>query len=171
MVTIPLSPYAADNVPDLGAEAGAHMVGMLSPAARAIVRGVRRRFAGLGYVSITELTLGNGRRADIAVLGPKGELGLIEVKSSVADFRADHKWADYQPFCDRFWFAVDDTFPLALLPDAVGILVADPYDAAERRPPIAAPLSGARRKAVLLRFAAAAAQRLHMIEDPRLGAG
>jgi len=136
--------------------------------AAGITRGVRRAFAAAGLVSVTEFSLKTGRRADILALDPKGLITIVEVKSGPADFRADRKWPDYEAFCDRFYFAVGPDFPVELLPEDRGLIVADAWDAmVVREGPVAA-LPAARRKAVLLRFAHAAAGRLHRIEDPRL---
>lgn len=144
--------------------------GRQSPAAAAIQRGVRRLFAGLGQVSVTELTLASWRRADVAVLGADGAFTIVEIKSSLADFRADAKWRDYRDYCDRFLFAVGPDFPLAVLPEDAGLIVADAYGAALLREPPVHPLAPARRKAMTLRFARAAASRLHALADPD-GAG
>ena len=130
-----------------------------------ITRGVCRYFDMLNYACLTEFTLRNGRRADVLALGPDGELVIVEVKSSLADYRADGKWPEYLDFCQRFFFAVAPDFPLAVLPSDTGLLVADGYGAAERRPSPAAPLAPARRKAVTLKFARLAAQRLHSRTD------
>ena len=130
-----------------------------------ITRGVCRYFDTLNYACLTEFTLRNGRRADVLALGPDGELVIVEVKSSLADYRADGKWPEYLDFCQRFFFAVAPDFPLAVLPRETGLLVADGYDAAERRPSPTAPLAPARRKAVTLKFARLAAQRLHSLTD------
>ena len=130
-----------------------------------ITRGVCRYFDTLNYACLTEFTLRNGRRADVIALGPDGELVIVEVKSSLADYRADGKWPEYLDFCQRFFFAVAPDFPLAVLPPETGLLVADGYDAAERRPSPTAPLAPARRKAVTLKFARLAAQRLHSLTD------
>ena len=131
-----------------------------------ITRGVCRYFDTLNYACLTEFTLRNGRRADVIALGPDGELVIVEVKSSLADYRADGKWPEYLDFCQRFFFAVAPGFPLAVLPPETGLLVADGYDAAERRPSPIAALAPARRKAVTLKFARLAAQRLHSLTDP-----
>ena len=128
-----------------------------------ITRGVCRYFDTLNYACLTEFTLRNGRRADVIALGPDGELVIVEVKSSLADYRADGKWPEYLDFCQRFFFAVAPDFPLAVLPPETGLLVADGYGAAERRPSPTAPLAPARRKAVTLKFARLAAQRLHSL--------
>lgn len=130
-----------------------------------ITRGVCRYFDTLNYACLTEFTLRNGRRADVIALGPDGELVIVEVKSSLADYRADGKWPEYLDFCQRFFFAVAPDFPLAVLPPETGLLVADGYGAAERRPSPTAPLAPARRKAVTLKFARLAAQRLHSLTD------
>ena len=137
-------------------------------AALAICRGVRRHWHALGWSSLREVTLANGRRADVVGLAPDGGIAIAEIKSSVADFRSDLKWHEYGPFCDRFWFAVGPEFPQSILPESCGILVADGYGAAEIRPAAFDKLVAARRRAVMLRFALAAAQRLHRLEDAGL---
>jgi hypothetical protein len=140
--------------------------GRQSPVAAGIQRGVRRLFAQLGHVTIPELTLANGRRADIMALAPDGLLTIVEIKSSIADFRADRKWPDYEDFCDRFYFAVPETVPFDILPGDRGLIVADGFGAAIMREAVHHPLAGARRKAVTLRFAHAAASALHALADP-----
>ena len=136
--------------------------------AAAITRGVRRALAALGQASLTEFILKTGRRADIMAVDAQGGITIVEVKSSVADFRADHKWPDYTAFCDRYYFAVPEGFPLALIPPPWGLIVADAYDAAVLREPPEHRLAAARRKALHLRFALLAAGRLHRLEDPAL---
>ena len=140
--------------------------GRQSPVAAGVQRGVRRLFAQLGHVTIPEFSLANGRRADIIALAPSGSLTIVEIKSSVADFRADRKWPDYEDFCDRFYFAVPETVPAGILPEDRGLIVADSFGAAIMRPSAHRPLAGARRKAVTLRFAHAAAALLHALADP-----
>ena len=140
-----------------------------SPAAAAIARGVRRLLWTLGLASIPELSLPNGRRADVAALSDKGEVWIVEVKSSVADFRADSKWPDYRDYCDRLLFAVDREFPADILPTDAGLIIADQYGAAILRDAPPTPLSGARRKVMALRFARTAAIRLHGLADPEFG--
>jgi hypothetical protein len=140
--------------------------GRQSPAAAGIQRGVRRLFAQLGHVTMPEFTLANGRRADVIALAPDGVLTIVEIKSSVADFRADQKWPDYEAFCDRFFFAVPETIPLDILPEDRGLILADAFGAAIVRDAALHALPGARRKAVTLRFARAAASLLHTLSDP-----
>jgi hypothetical protein len=125
-----------------------------------IARGCLRLLAGHGYYGMREVTLGNQRRADVVAIGMKGDIWLIEIKSGVADFRADSKWREYMPYCDRFWFAVNADFPQALIPDEAGLIIADRFDGAIVRDAPVAPLPAARRKAMTLRFARLAALRL-----------
>ena len=123
--------------------------------------------AGLEFASIAEVTLANGRRTDVLAIGPAGEVVIVEVKVSVADLRGDRKWPDYEPFCDRFFFAVPPDFPQDLVPSAPGLIVADAYDGAILREAPTHTLTAARRKAMLLRFGLTAAGRLHRLEDPQ----
>jgi hypothetical protein len=103
-----------------------------------LTRGVCRALEQLGYASLAEFPLANGRRADILALGKAGDLLIVEIKSSVADFRADRKWTTYRDFSDRLYFAVPGDFPRALIPDECGLMVADsfgePYCATAARP-------------------------------------
>ncbi|MEM0943885.1 MAG: MmcB family DNA repair protein, partial [Pseudomonadota bacterium] len=84
----------------------------------------------------------------------------VEVKSSRADFQADGKWPGYLSWCDRFFFAVPAAFPEALLPQDQGLIRADAYGAEVVRPAPLDRLAAARRKAITLRFARLAAERL-----------
>ena len=95
-----------------------------------VQRGVRRLFAQLGHATLPEVTLANGRRADVVALSSNGVLTIVEIKSCVADFRADRKWPDYRDFCDRFYFAAPDTMPADILPEDCGLIVADSFGAA-----------------------------------------
>jgi len=137
-----------------------------SATAAGIQRGVRRLFAQLGHVTLPEFTLANGRRADLIALAPDGGLTIVEIKSSVADFRADRKWPAYEDFCDQFYFAIPETVPFGILPEDRGLIVADSFGAAIVRHAARHPLAGARRKAVTIRFAHAAAGLLHALADP-----
>ena len=132
------------------------------PAGRAaeIVRGVQRMLAELGLASLTEVTLANGRRADVMAVGPKGEIVIVEVKSCLQDFRTDQKWPEYAHYCDRFFFAVDCDFPKDLIPEHAGLMVCDGFGGAVLRECQPKMLNAARRKAVTLSFARLAAARL-----------
>jgi len=134
-----------------------------------LARGVCRALEQLGYASLVEFPLANGRRADILSLGKTGELVIVEIKSSVADFRADHKWTTYRDFSDRLYFAVPNDFPRALIPDECGLMVADAFAAALLRDGSATPLNPGRRRALTLRFARIAAARLRRCLDPEAG--
>src|SRR5205814_3671448 len=95
-----------------------------------LTRGACRALEQLGYASLVEFPLANGRRADILALGKTGDLVIVEIKSSVADFRADRKWAAYREFADRLYFAVPNEFPALLIPEECGLIVADGFGAA-----------------------------------------
>lgn len=136
----------------------------LSLAARpavtaAVTQGAARLMADLGYAPLLEVCLPNGRRADVMALGPRGEIAICEVKSSVEDFRCDRKWGDYLPFCDAYYFAVAPEFPIDILPDEPGLIVADGFGGAVVRPATPSPLAPARRKALTLAFARLGAMR------------
>ena len=136
--------------------------------AQQLARGVGRLLGHLGYDSLTEFTLRSGRRADLAGIDRKGRIAIVEIKSSVADFRADQKWPDYLDYCDLFYFAVPMDFPVEILPDEPGLILADAYssDIARPAPENPKPLHASRRREVTLRFARAAAKRLRRWEDP-----
>ncbi|MBM3488026.1 MAG: MmcB family DNA repair protein [Alphaproteobacteria bacterium] len=133
----------------------------------AVSRGVCRMFEDNGHGTLVEFRLPNGRRVDVMTLGPASEFAIVEVKASVEDFRGDLKWPDYLPWCDAFYFAVPEGFPLALLPAEHGVIVADAYEAAIIRPSAAFALHAARRRSQLLRFALTASARLARLADPR----
>jgi hypothetical protein len=130
-----------------------------------LTRGVCRALEQLAYTSLTEFPLANGRRADILALGKSGDLLIVEIKSSVADFRADRKWTAYRDFSDRFYFAVPDGFPCLLIPEECGLMVADTFGAALLRDGNMTPLNPSRRRALTLRFARVAAARLRRCLD------
>jgi hypothetical protein len=137
------------------------------PAAAAMLaRGACRALARRGYASLLEFPLADGGRADILALGRTGDLIIVEIKTSVADFRADHKWGRYREFADRVYFAVPSGFPAVLIPEECGLIVADAFGAAILRDGAAAPVTAARRRAVMLRFARTAAIRLRRQLDP-----
>jgi hypothetical protein len=131
-----------------------------------LCRGVCRALAQRGFATLAEVPLANGRRADVLALGREGELAIVEIKSSIADFKSDRKWGEYRAFCDRLYFAVASGFPAELIPDECGLIIADPFGAAFLREAPAVPLAAARRRAMLLRFAAIAAGRLRRLTDP-----
>jgi len=125
----------------------------------AVTRGAARLLVDLGYAPLAEVTLPNGRRADLMALGAKGQILIVEVKSGLEDFRVDRKWGEYLAYCDAFAFAVAPEFPRDILPEEPGLIVADGFGGAVLREAPATPLAGARRKALTLGFARMAALR------------
>ena len=135
---------------------------------RELARGLCRALAHRGFATLLEVSLANGRRADVLALGRDGELVVVEIKSSVADFKSDRKWREYRDFCDRLYFAVPAGFPTELIPDECGLIIADPFGAAILREATAVPLAPARRRAMMLRFARLGAGRLRRLLDPAI---
>ena len=131
-------------------------------------RGVCRYLVNFGYAVLTEFSLASGRRADVIGLAGDGSFAIVEVKVSVADFRGDAKWPEYEDYCDRLYFAVPPAFPDELIPDTTGLIVADAWSADELRPAPETGLHASRRKALTLRFARAAADRHQRLVDPRV---
>jgi len=140
--------------------------GRQSDAALAIARGTARLLHAHGFTVVAELGLPSGRRADLVGLDAGGEIWIVEIKSSVADFRADQKWQDYRAHCDRLFFATHKDMPCEIFPQDTGLILADAFgaqlicEAPEHR------LPAATRKAMLLLFARAAALRLQSLADP-----
>jgi hypothetical protein len=143
--------------------------GAQSPAARDICRGVGRLFKAYGFAPISEVTLANGRRADVMGMSEAAEIWLVEIKSCLEDFRVDQKWPQYREFCDRFFFAVGPTFPREVLPADTGLIVADRYGGEILRPAPDHRLAPSRRRALTLRLARLAALRLQAALDPDQG--
>ena len=134
-----------------------------------LARGVCRHLAAMGFATLEEFTPERGKRLDVLALGPKGEFWVIECKSSRADFTSDAKWTGYLDWGDRYFWAVDAGFPVELLPDDTGLILADAYDAEVVRLGPEVKLPAARRRAVTQRFARMAAQRLQGWRDPGAG--
>lgn len=133
-----------------------------------LARGVCRHLASLGFVTVEEFTVTRGLRVDVIALGPKGELWVVECKSSRVDFMSDRKWQGYLEWCDRYFWAVDEAFPTDLLPEGTGLIIADAYDAEVLRMGEEAKLAPARRKKMIHMFATQAARRLQALRDPRV---
>jgi hypothetical protein len=134
-----------------------------------VARGVSRLLVAEGYSPVTEFTLGNGRRLDVAGLNAKGEILGVEIKVSLADLRSDRKWPEYIAYCDLFYFAVPPEFPQAHVPESAGLIIADSYGGAIIRQSRLETLHASRRCAVMLRFAQCAADRLARLRDPNIG--
>ena len=137
-----------------------------SPVAAELQRGVCRALRALGLSVVTELSLANGRRADVVALSGGGDVLIVEIKSCLLDYQTDGKWQDYRAFCDRLYFAVNADFPCEIIPVQAGLILADRFGAELVREPAEARLSAARRKAMMLCFARAAALRLQLHLDP-----
>jgi hypothetical protein len=140
--------------------------GRQSETALKVWRGAARLLRQFDFACLPEVTLASARRADLLALGPKHELWIVEVKSSIADFRADSKWPDYRQHCDRLYFATHPDVPLEIFPEDAGLIVSDGFGAEILRQAPEHKLTAATRKAVTLRFARHAAHRLHNLADP-----
>jgi len=141
--------------------------GRQSPAALAIARGATRLLHALGYSVVSELPLASGRRADLVALGTDGEIWIVEVKSSVEDFRADHKWMDYRQHCDRLFFATRSEVAAGIFPADAGLILADAFGGSIVVEAPAHAVPAATRRRVTLAFARAAALRLSALYDPQ----
>jgi hypothetical protein len=137
-----------------------------SPTALSVARGTARLLMSLGFACVSELPLPSGRRADLVALGGNGDIWIVEIKSSITDFRADQKWMDYRLHCDRLFFATTVEVPCDIFPPDTGLIVADAFggsivcEAPEHR------VSAATRKSMMLRFGHTAALRLQALADP-----
>lgn len=136
-----------------------------------LARGMTRHLAMRGFAAIAEFTLPNQRRADLIAVGQAGEIWIIEIKSSIEDFRADQKWPEYRGFCDRFFFATHADVPEEIFPNEAGLFLADAYDAGMIRDCPSTPLNAATRKALLVQFAQLAATRLTRLVYPDYRSG
>src|SRR6476620_1935994 len=141
--------------------------GRQSQTALTVARGTARLLHQHGFCVVSELSLASGRRADLVALGTDGEIWIVEIKSSVADFRADQKWMDYRMHCDRLFFATTVEVPCEIFPKDTGLIVADAFgasivcEAPEHR------LHASTRKSMMLAFARCAALRLQSLADPQ----
>ncbi|KRS12850.1 hypothetical protein XM53_09810 [Roseovarius atlanticus] len=133
-----------------------------------LARGVCRHLLGYDFATVEEFSPERGKRVDVMALGPKGEIWVVECKSSRADFTSDFKWDGYLEWCDRYFWAVDEAFPTDLLPNGTGLIIADAYDAQIIRMAPEHKLAGPRRTALTRRFARQAALRLQGARDPGL---
>jgi len=140
--------------------------GRQSDTALMIARGTRRLLRDLGFASVTELTLASNRRADLLAVSDDGTIWIVEIKSSIEDFRVDQKWPDYRLHCDRLFFAIPETVPPEIMPEDAGLILADSYGAAVLREAPEHRLAAATRKALLVRVARTTAERLHRLADP-----
>ena len=140
--------------------------GRQSETALAVARGTARLLHQFGFSCVAELALPSGRRADLTALDAGGEIWIVEIKSSVADFRADQKWQDYRAHCDRLFFATAIDVPCEIFPPDTGLIVADAFGGAFHCEAPEHRLSAATRTAMMLLFARVAALRLQSLVDP-----
>jgi hypothetical protein len=141
--------------------------GRQSPTALAVARGTQRLLRSLGLCCVSELPLASGRRADLVALDGAGLIWIVEIKSSIEDFRADQKWPDYRLHCDRLFFATAAHVPRDIFPLDAGLIVADSYGAELVREAPEHRLHATTRKSMMLSFAHAAASRLQALADPQ----
>ncbi|HEX4297978.1 MAG TPA: MmcB family DNA repair protein [Devosia sp.] len=141
-----------------------------SPTALKVQRGVMRLLRSVhDFCCYAEVPLSNGRRADVLGVGPKGEIWIVEIKSSLIDYRVDAKWPEYKDYCDRFYFAKPPELDAAIFPAGEGLIAADGHGAEILRPAVETPLAAARRRALLLRLVRLGADRVHQLMDPQAG--
>jgi hypothetical protein len=138
-----------------------------SETALAIARGTTRLLRSLGFACVSELSLPSGRRADLVAINERGEIWIVEIKSSVEDLRADQKWPEYRTHCDRLFFAFTQDLPHQIFPADTGLIVADAYGAHMHCQAPEHRLPAATRKSMTIRFALAAAQRINRLIDPQ----
>jgi hypothetical protein len=137
-----------------------------SQTALAVARGTTRLLHQFGFSGLSELPLPSGRRADLVALNNASEIWIVEIKSSIEDFRADGKWMDYRAHCDRLFFATTVEVPCDIFPKDTGLIIADAFgahivcEAPEHR------LHASTRKSMMLSFARCAALRLQSLADP-----
>ena len=139
--------------------------GRQSARALSVRLGVEKYFENLSWVTLPEMSLRNGRRADLVALSTSGQIGIVEVKSSVADFKSDQKWNEYQDFCDFFWFATLSDVSAEIFPETQGFMIADQYGCEIQRDAQERKLTASARKSMHLRFARASAARLARCRD------
>lgn len=138
----------------------------------AVCRGIFRLFARNGIWALAEMSLRNGRRADVMGIDAKGRIVIVEVKTARGDLMGDGKWPDYLDFCDRFYWGLPPELDRACLegndfrPDMCGVIVADEYDAEIVRPAPSHPLVAARRRVEVERLARTALRRQLVTMDP-----
>lgn len=77
------------------------------------------------------LCQGGRLRADVLALAMYGDVTIVEVKSSVADFRADKKWRSYLDFCNKMYFAFTPAVYEKVkddIPKGIGIMLVSNFE-------------------------------------------
>lgn len=151
--------FSSDGIAEQKLPHSTKAIGLPSNATE-VANGVRNLFYDLGYSSITEMRLASGRRADVVGLDRRGRFSIVEIKTSRADLRSDHKWFEYRDFCDDFYFAVPVDFPLQIVPNDTGLIVADRFAGEIIRSSTRCPMPSARRSRQIMQFARTAGVRL-----------
>jgi hypothetical protein len=67
-------------------------------------------------------------RADVVAVNMRSEISIVEIKSSVADYRSDKKMLGYLKFCDKFYLGLaQEVYDKIchLVPQGVGIFIID----------------------------------------------
>ena len=141
--------------------------GRQSRAAFEICRGVARLLKAHGFAAVCEVSLANGRRADVVGVSEGGEIWIVEIKSSVEDLRADQKWHEYRAHCDRLFFAFTQDLPCEIFPEGTGLIIADAYGAHMQCEAPEHKIAAATRKQMTVRFGMAAALRINRLVDPQ----
>ncbi len=134
--------------------------GRQSEKAMLVRRGMQVLLADLRHVALPEMPLSSGRRADLLTLSEKGEIWIIEIKSSIEDFRVDRKWPDYRAHCDRLFFATHPDVPREIFPEDAGLFISDGYGAHLVREAPEHRLAAPTRKSLTLAVARYATARL-----------
>ena len=138
--------------------------GRQSDRAMIVRRGVQRLLAEHGAALLPELPLANGRRADLVAVTRRGDIWIVEIKTSIEDFRTDRKWPEYRLFCDRFFFATHPAVDASIFPQECGFILSDGYGAEILREAPEHRLTAPARKALTLRIARIGAARLTAAE-------
>ena len=161
---INFTPFSVDSMPIFSPnDSNPFVDGRQSERALTVQTGLSRHFEDINWAFLPELTLSNGRRADMVAVSPKGQIIIVEIKSSVNDFKTDSKWPEYHDHCDFLFFATLNDVPAGIFPEETGLFVADNYGAELLRDAPHLPMNGAKRKSLLIRFSRASAQRLNRL--------
>ncbi|BDA86965.1 hypothetical protein Sa4125_45070 [Aureimonas sp. SA4125] len=138
--------------------------GRQSDRAMLVRRGVQRLMMMRRIAVLPEVSLASGRRADLVGVAGGGAILIVEIKTSVQDFRVDQKWPQYRLHCDQLYFATHPGVPQEIFPEDCGLIVTDGYAAEMLRDAPEHRLAPARRKALTLMLARLAADRLMQAE-------
>ena len=125
-----------------------------------ITDAIARSYYEQGDGVLREFKLRVKRRVDLITLNDEGLITIIEIKSSVSDFRSDKKWNEYIDWADQFYFGVAQNFPIDILPKEHGIITTDGFDTYEARKSPVKKLNGSRRNTLVRKLARASMRRV-----------